>query len=707
MSNLVEETFREGGLLSQRFEGYIPREQQITLARKIQESVREHKLLFGQAPTGVGKSLAALIPAVEYSDQNDAPVVIVTSSIVLQEQYFHKDIPTLEHVLGRKLSAALIKGRNNYLCALKAGEAKITGVTDSAQQEWVELLRWSEKTRTGDVSELDFVPKPRNWADFAALEDNECKGRQCPLYDSCHYYRERKKVLASKIIICNYHYFFHAMKNERMLPAGVGVVIMDEGHEISAIARDFQEQRYGPKSLERAFSAFLKVSKKLEQEHSPMTQELTAYVVDADLNLITGSIESMFSQLTHYFRVQKKAASESLTLTPNDRTKLQQMSEEHLTRLRHAVDRAKEYVDGVVLRPDLETGELVMRDDLQPDEELWISSLEDFAGVLRQRIRFLELYFRWPEPDLATQLFFGEEDEEREKTPEPPRVDETVIFWLQSYGEHSVSLHFKPSMSAPLMAPMLNTDIQEFTPIILSATLAVNARFDHLVRDLGVQQAHNQLVVSSPFDLENNLLWYLPQDTPAGNDKDNHFNFAVNEMVKVIQVLGGRSLCLFTSVKNMTDATNAFRKALPGSIEVIAQNEYPRRQLIEKMKKNPNVVLVGTKSFFTGIDIQGQNLSAVLIDKLPFPMIGDPVNDYLVSLPGGFWTFSIPELVVSLKQAIGRLNRTVYDKGVVAVYDGRLSTANYKLHIFNSFDFKVSATRDWERVETYLKDIGV
>lgn len=688
MSNLVEEAFQEGGLLSKQFPGYIPREQQIDLARKVQESIRDHKLLFGQAPTGVGKSLAALVPAAEVIFQEDAPVVVVTSSIVLQEQYFHKDVPTLERVLGRRLNATLIKGRNNYLCVLKANEAKISGITNSTQQEeFLALLKWSESTKTGDMSELDFVPKYAMWSEFAALEDNECKGKRCPAYDSCHYYRERKKVMASKLIICNYHYFFQALQNETMLPAGVRVVVMDEGHEISAIARDFQERAYTVHSLKQIFSAFLKTKQLFERHASPLVNDFDAYVAEAELNWIQDSMERMFSDIAHYFRVWKKAHSDALTLTSKERSGLQDLAKEHYLRIKHAVITAKAYANELLDR--------AMQDDveLNEEEEEWVNALGSFASLLEAKQRFMERFFRFP----VENLFFG-------GTQEPE--DETVIFWLQAQGDLGVSLHVKPSMSAPLMEQVLDTSQQEYTPIILSATLAVGGKFDHLVRDLGVTRPHNELCVSSPFDLTANMLWYLPKDVLAGNEKE-HLPSTLEEMMKIIRVLNGRTLCLFTSIRNLNEATATFRRRLPSGIEVIAQNEYPRRQLIDRLKKNPNTVLMGTKSFFTGIDIQGQNLSAVLIDKLPFPMIGDPVNDYLMSRPGGFWTFSIPELVVSLKQAMGRLNRTVNDKGVVAVFDSRLSTGRYKGVIFDSFDFKITRTREWEQVQEYLQNIGV
>jgi ATP-dependent DNA helicase DinG len=236
----------------------------------------------------------------------------------------------------------------------------------------------------------------------------------------------------------------------------------------------------------------------------------------------------------------------------------------------------------------------------------------------------------------------------------------------------------------------------------MSATLAANQSFEHIKEDLGIKEKVNELIVSSPFPLEENMLWYLPDGTPAGSDP-GHINFVLREQKKVIELLGGKTLCLYTSNKNLKIAEDYFSGALPKGIQVVSQNKLPKQKIIDIMRNNPNVVVLGTKSLFTGIDIQGPNLSAVLIDKFPFPMIGDPINDTLMDQPRGFHKFSLPEAIIAMKQGFGRLNRTATDRGIVAMYDGRLSTAKYKNKIFNSFDFKIRATKNWNDVVEYLK----
>jgi ATP-dependent DNA helicase DinG len=241
-TDLVSETFEEGGLLSKVISNYKPRSQQLELSKKIQESMKNQIPLIAEAPTGTGKSLAALAPAFEHIMKTDEPVIAVTSSIILQEQYMNKDIPMLEKLYDFSASPVLIKGRNNYLCPRKYNEfrnGKVGFNTSEQIKEAGDVNRWATQTKTGDKAELDFNPTYGVWSKFACIDNNECTGKQCSLFSNCHYYRERNKIPSSKLIVTNYHYFFSALESMApMLPPKARVVIMDEGHEISSIIED-------------------------------------------------------------------------------------------------------------------------------------------------------------------------------------------------------------------------------------------------------------------------------------------------------------------------------------------------------------------------------------------------------------------------------------------------------------------------------------
>jgi Rad3-related DNA helicase len=286
-------------------------------------------------------------------------------------------------------------------------------------------------------------------------------------------------------------------------------------------------------------------------------------------------------------------------------------------------------------------------------------------------------------------------------------TDIEELYWIEPFQDH-VAIHKKPTTGAGLTKFLFRKDDTcQPVPIIMSATLTTNRSFDHVKQGLGIspdqplQNKPEELAVSSPFPLEENMLWYLPKDIPAGNDP-NHLSFALRSMEDIVKAYHGRSLCLFTSNKNLKAAEDYFKRVLPADIQILSQLNEPKQKIINAMRANSKTVVLGTRSFFTGIDIQGSNLSAVLIDKFPFPMQGDPIVDYLMSQPRGFYKHSLPEGIIAMKQGFGRLNRTATDKGIVGIFDGRLAAASYKNKIFNSFDFNLRTTRDWNEVQTFI-----
>jgi ATP-dependent DNA helicase DinG len=685
--DLVTETFEEGGLLSKQISNYKVRPQQVELSKKIQSCIEKEIPLLAEAPTGVGKSLAALVPAFEHIKRTDEPVIVVTSSIILQEQYINKDIPMLEELYGFQVKPVLIKGRNNYLCPKKLNEAKSGNVSFSTSEQIKEhnqVMEWAVNTVTGDKSELDFVPKFGIWANLACVDNQECTGKQCSFYSVCHYYRERSKINTSRLIVCNYHYFFSALESQgNMLPIKAKVVIMDEGHEINAIARDYQERKYSINSFKNHFDRFIKAMKYAEL--TDIGETVMGLFEEMELNQLNGTLTDLFVGVGHEFKLRDK--SKGLTrdfwmIEIPERTRMQKYITAHLDSLKHAAGAADRYLQKFGF--SMETIPYTV--DVYGEEATeWFVVVHRLMELFEQKYGFLEYVFAFDEN----------------------RKDGNDIFWLQPYQE-SVSIHLKPITGARLTYPLFQRKEDGYIPIVMSATLAANQSFVHVKEDLGIheQMAIEELIVSSPFPLEENILWYLPNDTPAGNDP-SHLNFILGEMLKVIEMLEGRTLCLFTSRKNLKEAEIFFNGVLPKHIQVLSQEQLPKQKIIDCMKENPHTVIVGTKSFFTGVDIQGPNLSAVLIDKFPFPMIGDPINDYLMSQPRGFHKFSLPEAIISMRQAFGRLNRTATDKGIVVLYDGRISTARYKNKIFNSFDFKVRATKNWDDVVDYFKDLTI
>lgn len=676
----VREFFSETGPLSKEFPGYAPRPQQIELSEAIEKSIEEELPLIGEAPTGVGKSFAALVPAFEAIRKYDAPVLVVTSSILLQEQYYNKDVPFLEKLFGMSVNPVLIKGKGNYACLHKTVNGVTT--TNSKYTPQIEAINeWVAETKSGDVSELDFVPAYPVWSEFSIVDENECAGKDCPLFEQCFYYNRRREMKSAKLIICNYHYLFTALDNEKMLPPDINVIIMDEGHEISEIARNMQEKSFDQFTYKRLNQMLAKA-----QTRAKVHKDDLAISEEIELTELMQTHQELVQDVSEFFMKNKSINDEKYVLHPRDFPDFYPIAEVHIEQLKRSIRLLEDYL--------IETGLNVnIRQEwynyYSPEIIQWQLGQERYLGGLEDRLVMLE------------RMFMG-----------PKSSDPDWLVWIEDGGPHrGITVKTKPFTSAAITGPIFEADrykrplrLMGATPIVISATLSVNGNFRHVQNDLGINTLINECMVSSPFDLNKNLLWYLPSSVVPGNDP-SHVAVTIQEMEKVIRAAEGRTLCLFTSNKSLMAAANHFTKVFDGKYDVLVQGQIPKQTIIDRMKENPNTVIVATKSFFTGVDIQGQNLSAVLLDKLPFPMIGDPVNDYLMSSKHGFNKYTLPETVISIKQAFGRLNRTVDDKGIVAIFDKRLATEDYKVKIFRSFSFDVSATRNFSDIETYLEEI--
>ena len=511
---------------------------------------------------------------------------------------------------------------------------------------------------------------------WACVDSSECTGKMCPLFQSCHYYRERSRVSSAKLVICNYHYLFSDMQSDaEMLPPTARVIIMDEGHEVSDIARDFQEQTYHMDVYNNLIQQLVQNAEKV----NPFAHDSEALLVDMEWDLVNASMIDMFVKLTHEYKMKPDRYRDFLSLDEIARTRLREYATDHIDQIKGVYKILENYMSKWGFSMD----DIPYFMEVHGEEVTeWMMYLTNVMDSLGEKIHLLEHFF-------LTNPFI---------------TSETMIYWIQPRKE-GVSIHIKPTTGCGLTRRLFREG-SKYIPVVMSATLSAAGEFTHIKTDLGIEEgAVNELIVSSPFNLSENLLWYLPPNTPEGNQGDKHLQFALSQMLDVIELLGGKTLCLFTSRKGLREAERYFQANVSHGIDVISQEQWPKQKIIDHMRANDNVVVVGTKSFFTGIDIQGHHLSAVLIDKIPFPMIGDPVNDYLLDQPRGFHIFSLPNAIITMKQGLGRLNRTVNDKGIVAIFDGRLRTARYRNRIFNSFDFQVKATTSWDDVVAYADEM--
>lgn len=669
----IEDTFGKTGLLSKKLPGYRERPQQIELAERIHQAFQLGTTLIAEAPTGVGKSLAALVPAFQAIQQNDARVLVVTSSILLQGQYIEKDIPFLQDLYKLDTKPVLIKGKSNYVCLRKLNSHADASVVEPRNGgQWQRINEWAQTTETGDFRELDFRPAPDVRRATAIVQQHECKKRSCAFAKNCFYYMNKKKLTDAKLVVCNYHYLFTALTEQgfdQMFGGAFDYVVYDEAHEILNIARDYMERRVSRRSLDTAYGHLNNTASAVNVNQNDYNG-CFKFLDQLDYSSFMNNVNNIYDAAFRSF-ISRKEPHERTMIYDNQKFISGSLTDlsGHFHKLHNDFDRlARENI------PDEE-----MRTYMTDEERAWCLAVEDFGESIRAARQTIDMmlaeeegYITWVE--LANRA----------------TKDDDMVYIL------------KPHDVSNLLDDMFS---QFEASVCMSATMLVGDSLDYFADQLGITgSVRDDLVVETPFDLAQNLLWYLPQDCPEGGAPD-HADFAIKEMHQVASYLKGRTLCLFTSYKNMKAAQVYFDQHPIKGVKVMSQERYQKERIVWTMRSSKSIVVLATKSFFTGVDIQGDYLSAVLIDKIPFPMVGDPINDYLSSMRRGFQRFLLPEAIITLKQAVGRLNRTEDDRGVVAVFDGRLSSKNYKHKIFRSFRHKIRGVRSIEDVQAFFEEV--
>lgn len=633
MEDYIDTVFGPQGLLARRFRGYAPRPGQIALARAVDAAIRDGVHLLAEAPTGTGKSVAYAVPASYHAAKHERRVVLVTSSINLQEQLVAKDLPMLAELLPWDFRFALLKGKRNYLCLSRLQEAEGQGemLADASDMQMRgAILGWARTTQTGDVSELPFEPPARVWQRFSTSAE-DCKGSDCRFYGECFAVKARAAADDAELIVSNYHMLsVHLQLREAsgmdlVLPA-FDVAVCDEGHKMADIAREFFGFRLTLGSIRWAGRLLGRVGRgalaeRLEAEAGTFFEALAAY--------------------EHSAAYQRRLREPS----PVPWTRLRQ-------RLREA---ARNYQDALDGAPDA---------DARADMKRAMARAWALALHIEEAMQLT---------DVGSVYFL-----------EPlPRGGVALCSKAIDVSERLRESFFEPARSV----------------IVTSATLTTGGRFDYARSELGVP-APRELVVESPFDFARQALLIVPEDMPEPTDPS--FPKAVaRALARIIELAGGRTLGLFTSYRNLEVA---HARVAGCGYRVLRQGELPRTQLVEAFREDIRSVLLGTESFWAGVDVPGEALSCVVIDRLPFPSPDDPVLDALSERdPDWFRRVSLPRAIIAFKQGFGRLIRARTDRGVVVVLDERLVTKRYGRKFLRSLP-PVLKSRRLEHVRDFLAE---
>lgn len=625
----------EGGL-ADNIQGFTPRESQLIMAEKIEKVIKQQGRLVVEAGTGTGKTFAYLLPVL----LSNKKVIVSTGTKNLQDQLFHRDLPTLLTALDLSISSALLKGRANYLCRYRVEVSLADGRFQSRQtiSDLQEISRWAIETQTGDISEMSAIPEDAEVWPFATSNADNCLGQDCPFIDNCCVIEARKKAMEAELVVVNHHLFFAdaSLKGEgvgELLP-GVDVVVFDEAHQLHDTASTFFGQKIsGRQLLELSKDTWVETL----QEASDMAQ---------------------------------------------------------------LVDLAKQ-LEKEVLDFRLSFGE-------EPTRGAWFevaddADVEKAIGVLKSTLSDLSTLLQVAAPRSKGLAGCSERAEALKELFEELTAasGENYIHWFETFTK-TFAIYLTPISVADQFSEYLAT--AQCSWIFTSATLSMGNDFSHFASALGLDECEF-LQLPSPFNYLEQGVFYVPRMLPDPSD----FSFTeavVEAAIPVLEASGGRAFLLFTSHRALQKAA----KLLEDKIEypLFVQGSMGKNDLVNQFREAGNGVLLGTGSFWEGVDVRGGALSVVIIDKLPFSSPGDPVEKARIDKfkQGGknaFFDYQMPSAAIALKQGAGRLIRDETDSGVLMVCDPRIVGKNYGAQFVQSLP-AMRRTRNLEVVKQFLDE---
>ena len=610
MDESVEALLGAEGPFAREVPGFVPRAVQQEMAAAVAAAIDERHALIAEAGTGTGKTFAYLVPAL----MSGKRIIVSTGTKALQDQLFHRDLPRVRGVLGARLSAALLKGRANYLCLHRLDQLRKDGRLGSREEvaALAAIHVWSAATASGDRAELAEVPEDSPlWPRVTSTTDT-CLGSECPMFSDCFVVRARRAAQEADLVVVNHHLLFAdlAIKQEgfgEILP-GAHAFILDEAHQIPELAGQFFSISLGMRQV------------------TELAQDALAECAGA-----TGALALL------------QPVIEPVVPT--------------LRRLRLALDRHPAKGAFVQIENDAEVvRELdALREVLGTLAEALERHAERSRGIAAVHERALGFAAR-----LAHLCDSGARD---------------AVHWYE-LSPHGFMLHATP---LDLAGPLRELREQSRAAwIFTSATLSVDRRFDHFARQLGLDDPHT-LFLDSPFDYAHQALAWLPTGLPEPADPE-YTDRVVEAVLPVLEASNGRAFLLFTSHRALRRAAERLEGRVPYPLFV--QGTAPRHRLLEDFRASGNGVLLGAASFWEGVDVAGDALSVVVIDKLPFAAPDDPVlvarlEALRDSGLNAFTEWQVPNAVIALKQGAGRLIRDIHDRGVLVLCDPRLSSKGY------------------------------
>lgn len=601
----------EGGPFSDSLPGFAPRSAQIEMAEVVERVLADKTSMVVEAGTGIGKTLAYLVPAILSGER----VIISTGTKTLQDQLYFRDLPLVRETLGVSIKPALLKGRANYLCLHRMEIARTEGRLPSreAVAELEAVLEWSSKTVDGDLSIAGVVSEESGLLPLVTSTPDNCLGSECPRFDNCHVAYARQEAQDADIVVVNHHLLFADMAIKQsgfgeVLP-GASAFIVDEAHQAPETASQFFSVTFSVRQVNELCRDFLAESADVSGAMAVLREPL------ADCLQKLKELQLAVSE-----RMPERGSWQQLVAEENVRLGLQNM-----------------------------------------DSAVHVLASE--VTELRGRSRGMDACIdRLDELQLKLDRFDA-----------GPTAEE--VRWFEKRGR-GFAIHITPlQVSAAFTA---FRDTLDAAWLFTSATLSVSGDFRHFTEQMGLQDCET-LQLESPFDYPNNALMWLPDQLPEPRDPD--FVPAILDIVvPLLEASKGRAFLLFTSHRSLRRAAELLSERV--TFPLFVQGQQPRSLLLEQFRSSGEGVLLGSSSFWEGVDVIGDALSLVVIDKLPFSAPDDPVigaRSDLLRKNGGnpFTQIYLPQAVIALKQGAGRLIRDVNDRGVLVICDPRIRTRSY------------------------------
>ena len=639
---IIENFFKNSGPLSKIVSGFHEREDQVEMAKIVNEAIEEKNSLIVEAGTGVGKTFSYLVPALI----NGGKVVISTATKNLQDQLFFKDIPTVRDALKIPIDINILKGRSNYICQLRMENALLEGkFLNKEDAKYIhEIKRISDHSVTGEISEFNNIPETSSIWPFVTSTKENCLGQDCEFYKSCFLIKARKKAITSEVVIVNHHLFFADLvlkdaELSEILPKAT-TVIFDEAHQIPEIASIFFGQNISTNQIIYLIQ--------------DVQQILSHHVNDKEKFLeLSKSIIDTTHILNSFFEVR------------NQRIGIEK------------IEKLDSFKEGIIVL-------LVHLDKLCKFFHVYSDQDVEFKKLLERTEEIVSKLKNWNK-----------------------QTEQNYVYWVEIFLK-SIQFNITPISIADNFRKF--QEASETAWIFTSATLAVNSSFDHFQSLMGLENAETKLL-KSPFNYSENAYLYVPKDMPESSNRlfNNHL---VSHIYPLIIASKGRAFILSTSIKSMNEITSLLKDEFERnniSYPILTQGTGSKTKLLEQFKSHGNAILIGSLSFWEGVDVRGSNLSLVIIDKLPFQSPGDPIFESKINMLSdkginAFMTFQLPKAIIALKQGAGRLIRDEMDKGVLMICDQRIVSKPYGKRFWRSLpDFK--RTREQDDVIEFLKHL--